>query len=502
MKYYISYLVFCCITVFGSYAQTQQLTYKTEAFSSLSTGNNTPFWINNQNWGVVPLESNNFYLRASSHYNQTINKDCSFDLGIDIAGSNKDDYGHFCLQQLYGRVDWRLFRLDIGSREDYTSLLNPNLSSGDFMHSNNARPIPQIKFSMDYVRIPYTKGNMYIKGDFSLGCFFDGQYQEDIAREYNQNYVKNELSHNKSIYFRFGDIENKNNMQFTLAMQHSVKWGGELYKYQYINNEWQYNVTKQPKGLDDLFRVIIAKEGSQSSSYADNAYVAGSQWGAYMFKYDYKLQNKDKISLYLQHFFDDGSGMVFENYKDNLIGIEYNTKEKTLISEVVFEYIYTKHQTGPIHHNIAMDEEHIHLKNKGNGNDNYYNNTDYIAGPSNYGKSIGTPLFLSPEYNKDGTVNFKSNRIIAFHLGVAGYATSDLSYRLKITTGQSWGRYYVPFTDIKKGFASQLDIMYNFKKIENFSMKLSIGFDKGEFFGGDTFGAALTIVKAGNIVKK
>ncbi|MCC8146321.1 MAG: capsule assembly Wzi family protein, partial [Bacteroidales bacterium] len=275
-----------------------------------------------------------------------------------------------------------------------------------------------------------------------------------------------------------------------------------LYQYRYINNEWIYSVTKQPKGLDDFFRVVIAKEGSSSSSGSDKAYVAGSQWGAYLLKYDYKLKDKKRLSLYMQHFFDDGSGMTFENYRDNLLGIEYKSLEKEWISGAVFEYVYTKHQTGPIHHNLQMDEEHQHLKNKGNGNDNYYNNVDYVSGPSHFGKSFGTPLFLSPEYNKDGSVYFQSNRIIAFHLGVEGYITSFLQYRVMLTSGQSWGKYYAPYKSVRKGFASQVELIYASQKIQDFEAKLSLGYDNGEFFDGNTFAGGITLSKRGVIFKK
>lgn len=495
-------IFFLCCLAYPCLGQIEAR-YKFESFASASTQSHTPFWMLNQKWGALPLKPNNFYLRSSLFYNQKINEDWSWDAGLDMLGSNADSYGHFWFQQLYARINWKVWKLDIGSREDYISFLNPYLSSGDFMHSNNARPIPQIKISLpDFLLVPYTQGNMYIKGHFSLGYLLDGEWQEDIARPAIQNYTQDEFSHTKSIYFRLGNMERKDQMQFTIGMEHFAKWGGELYQYRVLNNEVGYKIIKQPAGLADLFRVMVAQEGSASSSDADNAYVAGSQWGAYLLKYDYRLKNQSSLSLYMQHFFDDGSGMVFENYRDNLLGIEFQSHRKNLLSGAVFEYIYTKHQTGPIHHNLAMDEEHQHLMSKGNGNDNYYNNTDYISGPSHFGKSLGTPLFLSPEYNKDGCVNFKSNRIIAFLLGLEGYLTSYLQYRLLLTAGQTWGRYYVPFTEVKKGFASQLELTCHVPKVEAFDITLAIGYDNGPFYGGNTLGAGITLTKQGSVFKK
>lgn len=485
------------LTSFPAYTQeetNEETTYRAEAFGSFSTGDKTPFWMQYHNWGVVPLDANAYYLRSGVFHRQRLDKDWSFKLGLDIAASSPHTFGTVWVQQVYGEVDWKMWRLNMGSKEDYTSLLDPFLSSGDFDKSNNARPLPEVKLSLpDFILVPGTKGNMYLKGDFAIGKYLDGKWQEDAALPYNQSYTKDVLSHHKSIAFRFGNIEKSNRLQFTVELDHQVQWGGVLYQYQ----NGGYEIQDQPQGLDDFLRVMIAKEGSGESSGADNAYVAGSQVGAYTFKLDYKLRNADLLSLYNHHFFDDGSGMTFENYRDMLLGIQYKTKEKRLLSNAVFEYIYTKHQTGPIHFNMMMDEAHRKLRKHGNGNDNYYNNTDYIQGRSYYGRTMGTPLFLSPEYNEDGRINFKGVRIISFHLGLEGYFHPHLSYRVLATTGQNWGRYYVPFVSVHKGFASNLDLMYNNPRMNGFEFKLSAGWNSGRFFYEDAFGMGLTIVKKG-----
>ncbi|MDH6355224.1 hypothetical protein M2132_001562 [Dysgonomonas sp. PH5-45] len=502
MKTHITLLI-ACLVFFAEKAVSQSETsYRAETFGSVSSGDNTPFWMQYHNWGMVPLDANNFYVRGGAFHEQKINKDWSFKAGLDIAGSSPHSYGSLWIQQLYGELNWRFVRLNIGSKEDYTSSLNPYLSSGDFSYSNNSRPMPEVKISVpEFLLIPKTKGNMYIKGDFAVGKYMDGNYMEDVAKPHGQSYEKDVLSHHKSIYFRFGNIEGKHKLQFTLGLDHQVQWGGTLYQKD-KNAPGGYNIVKQPKGLDDFFRVMIAKEGSSKSTFGDNAYVAGSQVGSYTLKLDYKLKDKESISLYTQHFFDDGSGMVFENYKDMLLGVEYKSGKKQLLSGAVLEYIYTKQQTGPIHFNMMMDDEHDGIRNKGNGNDNYYNNLDYVQGRSYYGRTMGTPLFLSPEYNTDGSLVFKSSRIIAFHLGIEGYLHPTFKYNLLATTGRSWGTYYVPYKSVKDGVASLLNLTYTPPKMPDLDVKLSLGFNTGKYFGRDTFGAGITIVKKGIICKK
>ena len=489
------------LNVFGQ----METSYQAETFGSVASGEHTPFWMVNHNWGMTALEANNFYVRGGVFHRQRINKDWSWDAGIDLAGGSSSPYGKVWVQQLYGRLNWKIWRIDLGPREEYVSFLNPYLSSGDFTNSNNARPLPQLKGSIpDFVLIPYTKGNVFFKGDCSIGKYLDGQWQEDHARPTSSIYAKDVLDHRKSLYFRFGDIETRHKMQFIFGVVHVAQWGGTLYGYEWAENVgWQHAVQKQPTGVGDFLRVFLAREGSASSSLTDRSYVAGSHWGAYLFKWDYKLPNDDRLSVYLNHFFEDGSGMTFENYRDGLRGLEYKTKKKGWISGAVFEYIYTKQQTGPIHFNITMDDEHqAKLISKGNGNDDYYNNVDYTQSSSYFGKTMGTPLLLSPEYNTEGGVNFQSNRIIAFHLGLEGYCHPAIQYRLLLTTGQTWGRYYVPYTAVKKGFASQLELIYRPVRQSDWNLKLSLACNTGEFFRGDTFGAGITLAKQGIIYAK
>ena len=500
MKRSIIVIFISFIFYFSSFSQQKEISYKTDVFSSFSDGENTPFWMLHHNWGMVPLDANNFYLRGAIFYDQEINKDWSCRLGFDLAGSSPHSYGTPWIQQAYGELDWKMFRLRIGSKEDYSSQLDERLSSGDFNQSNHARPIPEVKLSSDYLIVPYMKENMYIRGDFALGKYLDGQWQEDKARSHNQPYTKDVLSHHKSIYFRFGNIEKRNKRQFTVGFDHFAQWGGLLYKYRWIDGNYRYIEENQPQGISDLFRVMIAKEGNNASA-ADNAYVSGSQTGSYLLKFDYRLKNADQLNWYFQHFFDDGSGMNPASFRDMLMGIQYKLAKKRLLSNVLFEYVYTKEQTGPIHFNLEMDDAHDNLRDKGIGNDDYYNNTDYVQGPSHYGRTMGTSLFLSPEHNKNGQVNFKSNRIIAFHLGVEGYFSPNLSYRFLATTGQTWGRFYVPFIAVKDGFASNLDLRYDYPKAKGLNIKLSAGFNTGSFFGENAFGGGITITKQGKFFK-
>ncbi|MDR2682661.1 MAG: capsule assembly Wzi family protein [Dysgonamonadaceae bacterium] len=487
---------FFCLCVIHLYGQEPLTTYRLEYFGSLATGAHTPFWTVNHNWGATALEAGNFYARAALFHQQTIGRNLAFEFGVDIAGGNRSSYGTLWVQQLYGRLQWKKLRFDIGSREEYRSLLNARLSSGDLIHSNHARPLPQIRGSLpDFLLIPYTKNNVYIKGDFAVGAYLDGQWLENRAYPTLHNYAKHILSHDKSAYFRFGNMEKQHRQQFTLGFMHKAQWGGILVQEDYRQPGTLISF-HQPKNLDAFLRLLIAKEGNAKASLADQAFVSGSHWGAYLLKYDYQLKNNQTLHAYIQHFFEDGTGMVLQNYPDNLYGLEWRSQKSARISGVVLEFLYTKQQTGPIHFGDLGLDRYLGNVIRG-GNDNYYNNVDYVQGPSYFGKTQGTPLFLSPEYNTDGSVNFKGSRIQAFHLGIEGYLHPYLQYRVLLTAGWNWGRYYLPFTSVHKGFASHLEWIYTFPNNSGWQAKIETGYDTGAFFGGKTFGTSITLVKQG-----
>ncbi len=500
MRKFFSFIVgFCVLICFSGFSQSR-ISYQAEAFGSLSSGTHTPFQMVSHTWGLVPLKANNFYLRGGVFGEYTINSDWSFQAGLDVAGSDSHVYSDGWVQQLYGELNWKSLRLNVGAKEDYISLLDPQLSSGDFISSNNARPLPELKLSIpSFLLIPYTKGNMYIKGDFSVGKYLDGDYVESKALPYNLYYGNDLLSHRKSIFFRFGNIETTNKLQFTFGLDHEAQWGGTTHRYKVSEGIGQYEINRDPRGLGDLWRVVVAKEGSSESQSYDSLYVAGSQIGAFLFKWDCRLKNEDQVSLYLQHYFDDGSGLAFLNYQDMLLGLQYKSNRKQLLSGAVFEYIYTKNQTGPVNFSVEKNVQEHRAPNKRNGRDNYYNHGVYNQGYSYFGRSKGTPLLLSPEYNADNFLGFKSNRIVAFHLGLEGYLHTSLRYRLLVSAGRSWGTYYQPYLSVREGVASGLDLIYTFPKIPGLDLKLSVAHDSGVFFYGQNLGVGFSVIKRGLI---
>ena len=118
-----------------------------------------------------------------------------------------------------------------------------------------------------------------------------------------------------------------------------------------------------------------------------------------------------------------------------MLGVEVNLKYGTWIRDIVFEYIYTKYQSGPVYHDHTPSfADHI------GGIDNYYNHYIY-TGWQHWGQVIGNPLYRSPIYNDDGTISVKNSRFMAFHMGIDGRPAENITYRLLGTWQENAARF-------------------------------------------------------------
>jgi hypothetical protein len=478
-----------------SFAQIRN-DYRIEFSGTVASGDVSPFWMQHHRWGMRALAADNAYLRAGFFHESRFRGDGAFAFGVDLAGGHPSSYGPVWVQQLYARLQWKKILMGLGAREDYLSFLNESLSSGDLTRSNHARPIPQIRVALsDFVPVPGTRGRVSFRGDFSAGAYLDGKWLEDRAYPTLHNYAKDILSHSKSFYIRWGNVAGPRRQSLIFGLSHEAQWGGTLMQ-EYFEHPGHLTETRQPRNLEAFLRLVIAKEGSTQASAADRAFVSGSQWGAYLVKYDYRLKNDQVLSAYIQHFFEDGTGMILQNYPDNLYGLEWRSPRQSLLAGVVLEFLYTRQQTGAIHFG-DLGKDRLPAGILRGGNDNYYNNVDYVQGPSHFGKTQGTPLFLPPEYNTDGSVNFQGNRVRTLHLGAEGYFHPRLRYRLLLTAGQNWGRYYLPFTQVREGVAAHLELSYIFPRNNGWSARFETGYNVGPYFGPRALGAALTVVKRG-----
>lgn len=487
-------------------AQTPDLTdgIKTsvEMSGTLSDGHYSPLWLNANKYGLSSIERNSGYIRGGvyrSAVNDSLRKwDVGYGVDIAVAANHSST---FRIQQLYADVKWMKGLLTVGQKQQPMQLKNNELSSGSQTLGINSLPYPEIRLALpNYWHIPGTKGFLSIKGHVAYGMLTDNSFEKDFVHG-TSSYNKNTLMHSKAGYLKLGKDEKPFSVEAGVEM--ASQFGGTRYAY----SNGTYKETKLGSGLSSFWHAF-AGGGSDSSMDGAIKNNEGNMLGSWLLRVNYETKTA-KFGLYADQFFEDHSGMFHLDYdgyanengkivkkdnkylfyplKDIMLGADMHLKNFRYISDVVVEYMYTKYQSGPVYVDRTLNfTDHI------GGRDDYYNNSTF-SGWQHWGRAIGNPLYISPEYNTDGSLSFQCNRFVAWHLGMSGNPTDDLHYRLLTTIQNGWGTYRKPYIDPRNNFSFALEASYNLHKLyEGVSIGAAFGFDRGQLLGNNT-GGTLTI---------
>lgn len=155
------------------------------------------------------------------------------------------------------------------------------------------------------------------------------------------------------------------------------------------------------------------------------------------------------------------------------------------------EYMGSMNQSGPPYVKDKDGQERIRIA----GGDNYYNNGFYMSW-AHWGMAIGNPLFMSPIYNKDGSMSFQSNRMTAKHIGIGGNPTDEWSYRLLLSHSRNWGTYGSPYPAVKTNTSALCELSFCPHKLKGWSFTASAAMDRGGMLGRNT-GVMFSIKKIG-----
>ena len=485
MKRRILYCTILLLYILSGRAQEEanRLSYGLQTFGSVSTHNQTPFWmVSNQN-GAIPLDANNAYLRTDIGYHHFLGKELGWTTKVDLIAATPR-YRNFYVQQLYTELTYKGVRLSIGSHETakyMQTVTDPSLSSGDLGISSNARPVPEINlYSPGFIALPRVGGWLQAKANFAVGRSFDTDYLESFINE-KQYYIQNLLWHHKSLYFQIKDTKNDLPVSFILGIRHAVQWGGEATDPRLKG--------QQPHSLMDFVRVVVGKSGNESATMSDQINALGAHYGNYDFRLGF--EKKDwAVYGYYQHIFNDASGMEFGNVLDGLKGVQIESSKFPWLQKVVFEHLFTLNQSGPFH---FIEFDHDKIPGYGGGGDNYYNNQEYTTGFSYFNRSLGSPLILSPAYNKNGKLGFMHTRVQAWHLGAEGTISRNLSWRLLLSTMESFGIPYFPTLQKLTSTSFKTDFTYSHR---DWTFAATVAADKGSLLG-DHWGLGLSVAKRG-----
>lgn len=456
------------------------VTYDLATEMAVGSGDYTAFQLSANRHHVLATRPNTAYLRGAVKVEHAFNKDLKLSGAVDAIFAVHADHKAY-LQQCYVNLSWKSFFIEAGSREQRPVLRDELLSSGSFVKGTNAKPIPQVHFGTNgFWTVPYTKDWLQIDFDFGYGKFVDGGYRERTfydAREVNESYANGIYYHQKHLYIR----SNPTKRFFAMVgIEHAVQFGGTGY----MNKDGELVAKKKPANLKAFWRAIFPGGDSQffeNESLED--WVYGNHIGMMTFQLGWNINKDHLLQVYLDNPFEDGSGIRKGNGWDGLWGIQYNNRKtgRQYVRGAVFEYFQTTNQSGPLHWDNGDYPEPIRsqITDLVTGNDDYYNHKFY-TGYSHYGMTPGNPLITSPIYNKDGCMSFRDNRVKAWHLGVNGEITDHLSYLVKGSYREGWGRYYAPWSTKHHSFDAMFQGIY---QLGPWQFSAAYAFDKGNIYG-------------------
>jgi hypothetical protein len=323
------------------------------------------WWSQYNNYGQDPSEIYFNYKARYKHKNANI--------GVKVFASKDKIYigESYVKSELFSNT-----YLKVGKYyKDFSSYLNETLSSGSLLISNNAEPMPKIGLLSSY---KFKKSQNF---DFNFGISH-GLFSKSTI------YKTAPMLHEKFVYLNYS----KNKNDFSIGFVHEAIWGGSTESYGDF-----------PHSFKDFFKVFISADGPLLDG-EPHANALGNHLGIWDFYYKKTINNKE-LKFYYQHFFEDTSGLRFDNKSDGLWGIELSNFIKN--TDILIEYLNTMNQDS----NPPYVDE------------NYYNHYQYQEGWSYKGYSIGNPFIDFLENNPSKV----------FHLGISSNEVNNYSYKLLLS---------------------------------------------------------------------
>ncbi len=458
-------------------------------------GDNAPFWFTNNRYGLGAIGNNTFQARA--YIKRDVDADSLRNWRIGYGADLVAGYGNqseFCIQQAFFDVQWKMLRLSIGQKERASELKNPELTTGGMTLGINARPIPQVSLEMpDFWNVPGTKGWLAFKAHIAYGFYTDNRWQRKWNAGTDYQYTQNSLFHSKALLIKIGN-EKKFPLTLKWGLEMACQFGGKGY------NVSGYRREKLAQGVKlggSFLKALVPSGGDVNDDAFSNA--VGNHVGSWHVRLDWTGKGWS-VGGYMDHLFEDHSqlGMQYGFWKDMLLGVEINLPENPYVSNVVYEHIGTKNQSGPIFHDATPENPQ-----QISANDSYYKSHTYCSWQHG-GFVMGNPLIISPMYNGyfglDHMLGVYYTRVNAHHVGLKGNPTSWLSWRALYTYERNWGCYDKPVMDPLEGHFLLLEAVFKPKKTKGLSITAAYGLNHGTLLGKAN-GAMLAVAWDGWISK-
>lgn len=448
-----------------------------ELGAGVTNGTYTPFWLRANQYGAVPTKESYGTAAVSFSDFVQVNQRTSWGYGVRALVNLTETKADVLLQEAYVKGKFGIFELQAGRKKQIQGLVDSTLSSGSYIWSGNALPMPMINlFVQDYWAPKFVQGIVGFKGNYAHGWF--GNQRSDVADFY---------LHQKSFYGRLG----KPNWLFKFygGFNHQVQWGGKL-KYADPGNFSGKN-GKIASGLKEYFYMITGQSmnvvGGDTATYGIND--GWNRLGNHLGSVDVGMEidwKKAKIFFYRQSIYEDGSLYHGNNITDGLHGMSFTRKAEQGLTKVVLEYLNTASQGGAVFNETDVNR----------GLDNYFNNSVYREGWTYAGKGIGTPMMtLDSETDLTNTnlTSYDNNRVESFYIGIeAKIGENALLFRGSMSNAFGWfDEEYIP---VKKQYSIGLQWQRPVQLMGyDAQLKAAVGADKG-LWKPDVIGGNVSLV--------
>ncbi|WP_165840943.1 capsule assembly Wzi family protein [Larkinella punicea] len=455
----------------------------------VSSARQTPFWLRANQFGSVPFVAPATLARLGStgtFRRDSVGKGWGAGYGVEavaFAGPNS----RILLPEAYAKVSYRSIELVVGRRKEKMGLVDTTLSSGSYSWSGNALPITKIQIGTNgFTPLKFTRGVIAINAFFAHGWFP------------TTDSIRNSFLHQKALYGRIGKPNWK--VKFYGGILHNAQWGGHS---DYLS-DWHAIDGKLPSSFKDYLHIILSKQPGQNEELSNHDLV--NQFGNHLGSIDLGIEislGRWQVMGYHQHPFEDKSGVAFINVPDGLYGIRFITQPvKTngfQLHHILFEYLNTMDQSGAT----------VETGTRYDGQDDYFNNYQYLDGWVNNRHVIGTP-FLSrradilPERRNDfpnkRIWSIANNRVQMGHLGLAGMVGQGIQWQTRLSISQNYGTHRYPFAKSVSQFSGAAWLTWPLSWLGGSELRTAIALDQGQLYS-NAFGGWISIRKVWKAVK-
>lgn len=455
--------------------------YRTSLSGVVATEKQLPLWATTHKYGIVP-DSRGGLIEAGVFSPFNPRKKIQTAYGFSGAGFLTQSKNKIIIDELYFSLKWEKIRFDIGMKHPEEEYNGISAQNGNIIYSANTRTLPGYNLSTDFIAIPRTREVLAFRFNWADYILLDDRF------------VDRPRLHNKSLCLK---ITPYRKLEVIVGLEHWAQWAGKSPLY-----------GKQPGSFRDYVRIFCSQSGGKGATVSDSINVLGNHLGREHLRINY-LSEHGTFSFYHDIPFEDGSGARFANFPDGTWGIYYGNKDsKRWVSDVMYEFFYTKSQSGRYHDRAATEEEKAQQNPQDvfygrkilGGNDNYFNNGEYRSGWTYYGRTIGTPFITPRTPDADGiTLGVYNNRVLAHYIGIKGYLFRKIPYKFRLSYSLNYGTYGQPLEGTPRQYSFGLETGVLRNAQVPFHIDLGIYGDYGKLYPKN-FGVTVTVRRNGNIL--